>query len=357
MANPYAQKPDYAFCKRAVSGRLVHAVDPVTTVPFQIGRNDNVATAGSCFAQHIAKTLAQTGFQYLVTERSPKTAGAMDENYGVFPARFGNVYTVRQLLQLLQRAYGLFEPADSEWLTRGGYYVDPFRPRIQHGGFKSPVDLGADREVHLLAVREMFEESKIFVFTLGLTEGWESVDGAVVPLAPGVVEADAQADNYRFHNFTVAEMEADLLTFIDLLRSLNPEIKIILTVSPVALIATFEDRHVLVSTTYSKAALRVVADSVVSARPDVAYFPSYEIITGPQARGQFFDETLRDVTPAGVEAVMSIFRRHYLNAGDLQIPGSSDRASAIDPGRFDEGAYMRAVQRIICDEEAIEGKT
>ncbi len=356
VSNPYARQPDYAFWKRAVSGRPAQAVDPVTNVPFHIRRGDSVATAGSCFAQHISKTLAQNGFKYLVTENTPQTDGAVDENYGVFPARFGNVYTVRQLLQLLQRAYGLFAPVDSEWHTARGYYVDPFRPRIQRGGFKSAGDLRADRDAHLCAVREMFDQSDVFVFTLGLTEGWEStVDGAVFPLAPGVVGADVPTENYAFHNFTVSEMEVDLLAFIDLLRSINSAVKIILTVSPVALIATFEDRHVLVSTTYSKAALRVVAEVAIKARPGVAYFPSYEIITGPQARGQFFDEDLREVTPAGVETVMAIFLKHYLGSAETESRIDYRDAAAGDrTARFDEGASMREVQRVICDENAID---
>ena len=339
-----------------MSQRGPREVDPVTSVAFQIGRNDAVATAGSCFAQHIAKTLARAGFNYLVTEAGPQTAGATNENYGVFPARFANIYTVRQLLQLLQRAYGLFEPVDSEWHTANGSYVDPFRPLIQHAGFTSADLLAKDREVHLAAVRSMFEQSSVFIFTLGLTEAWVStVDDAVFPLAPGVVRADVEPERYRFHNFTTAEMEADLLAFVDLLRSINPEIRIILTVSPVALIATYEDRHVLVSTTYSKAALRVVADAATKARPAVAYFPSYEIITGPQARGEFFTEDLRDVTTAGVDAVMAIFRKHYLVTG-----GSEGRVAFgnVTPdksaARFDEAAHMHEVQQIVCDEKAIE---
>jgi hypothetical protein len=80
----------------------------------------------------------------------------------------------------------------------------------------------------------------------------------------------------------------------------------------VPLIATYENRHVLVSTTYSKSALRVVADAVSRNISGVDYFPSYEIIAGPQSRGRFFANDLRTVTPEGVEAVMDVFARHYL---------------------------------------------
>ncbi len=171
--NPYLHKPDFAFWRRVVSGRSATDVDPVTSIPFLVGRSDKIATAGSCFAQHISRTLSSIGFSYLVTETEPATPGAIDENYRVFPARFGNLYTTRQLLQLFQRAYGLFVPVDFAWRGKEGGFLDPFRPRIQRGGFPSIEDLQADRDRHLSAVRDMFEQCDVFVFTLGLTEGWK----------------------------------------------------------------------------------------------------------------------------------------------------------------------------------------
>jgi hypothetical protein len=99
-----------------------------------------------------------------------------------FPARFGNLYTARQLLQLFDRAYGLFRPRDRWWKGRGGGVIDPFRSRIQAGGFDSVEALEADRVRHLAAVRKMFEACDVLVFTFGLTEYWAAAgDGAVFP--------------------------------------------------------------------------------------------------------------------------------------------------------------------------------
>jgi hypothetical protein len=95
---------------------------------------------------------------------------------------------VRQLWQLFQRAYGLFAPADVAWRGADGRYVDPFRPRIQVGGFATVEDLLGERKSHLAAVRRVFEECDLFIFTLGLAEGWVARGGgAVFPLAPGTV--------------------------------------------------------------------------------------------------------------------------------------------------------------------------
>ena len=196
----------------------------------------------------------------------------------------------------------------------------------------------------------MFETCDVLVFTLGLTEGWVSdADGAVVPLSPGV---EGSGDvNYRFVNFAVDDMVKDLTVFITKLRILNPGVRIILTVSPVALVATYEPRHVLVSTMYSKAALRVTAEMVANAFEDVAYFPSYEIITGPQARGRYWEADLREVRPEGVAHVMRVFKRHFLTGRDSAAPSRKRVEVTISA---EERENLEREYQVVCDEEVLD---
>ncbi|MGJ0395638.1 MAG: GSCFA domain-containing protein [Methylocystis sp.] len=321
-------------------------VDPVVSGLFRIGRTDRVATAGSCFAQHISRMLLECGFNYSVFETFDPGGVGLDENYGVFPARFGNVYTVRQLVQLFDRAYGNFTPVDDAWINRDGYLVDPLRPRIQMTGFESREALTADRARHLQKVREMFETCDVLIYTLGLTEAWLSnVDGTVFPLCPMAI-SDVPAENYRFHNFGFAEVTADLLAFVERLRSLNSRATLLLTVSPVSLVATYEERHVLVSTIASKSILRASVEEVIRRHPDIAYFPSYEIITGPHSRGKYFESDMREVNREGVDFVMSLFRKHYL---DTTAAEPCPSAGLID----EEEARMNEIAGIICDEGGV----
>jgi len=89
-------------------------------------------------------------------------------------------------------------------------------------------------------------------------------------------------------------------------------VKILLTVSPVPLVATYEKRHVLVSNTVSKSVLRVAADEVERAFDNVIYFPSYEIITSPANSGKYYQDDLRRVTDIGIDHVMRVFSKHFL---------------------------------------------
>ena len=179
---------------------------------------------------------------------------------------------------------------------------------------------------------------------MGLTEGWRSkIDGATFPLAPGVAAGQFDPSTHEFVNFSARETVEDLEIFLRRLRGVNPGARIILTVSPVPLIATYEPRHVLVSTTYSKAALRVAAEEVASGKHDVAYFPSYEIITGSFNRGAYFDTDLRSVRQEGVDHVMSLFLRHYTSR--LLDPDTVTDASLEE---------MRRLSDIVCDEKLID---
>jgi hypothetical protein len=354
MSSPYTGLPDHQFWRRAVSRVETFRLDPVIATRFIIAQGDRVATAGSCFAQHIARSLRQVGDNYYVAEAAPEglTAQRANElNYGVFSARYGNIYTARQLLQLFEEAHGRRQPHEATWQRADGRFVDPYRPQIEPAGFATEAEVAASRTVHLEHVRAMFGSAQVFIFTLGLTEAWRSrLDGAVFPLAPGVAGGSFDAARHEFVNFTAAEVEADLHAFMAGLASVNTGCRVILTVSPVPLIATYEQQHVLVSTTYSKSALRVAAEGVVRAYSNAEYFPSYEIITGAFNRGAYYENDLRDVTRFGVDHAMRVFLRHYTpkdGAAPLAAARGSARAATL-PRDVEDG------YEVVCDEEAID---
>jgi len=315
---------------------------------FTLSVNDKVATMGSCFAQHISRYIERVGLQYFVTE-APHAGMASDEaerrNYGVFSARYGNVYTVRQARQLFDRAFGSFVPLDDHW-EHGDRFVDPMRPQVEPDGFATLDELAQSRDAHLEAVRRLFVESDVIVFTLGLTETFQSTrDGAVYPVAPGVHGGAFSPEAHRFVNFRASEVIEDLEKFVDSLRDVNRSVRILLTVSPVPLIATYEHRHVLVSNTISKATLRVAASEVVASRSFVEYFPSYEIIAGSADGAAYFAPDLRQVEQRGVDHVMRVFQRHMIEGG-LQ----ADEAWA--PPEIPQATSVR--RDVVCDEETIE---
>jgi hypothetical protein len=163
-------------------------------------------------------------------------------------------------------------------------------------------------------------------------------------VAPGVSGGVWNRKKYRFRNFTATDVTNDLKDFVRKVTDVNGNIRIILTVSPVPLIATYEDRHVWSSTTYSKAALRVASDEVEREFGNVIYFPSYEVITSPAAGGRYYQDDLRQVAEIGVSHVMRLFSSHFF---PKEIHGADQQAPEVV-------VDLSASRDIVCDEETIE---
>lgn len=346
MSHPYRGIPDAQRWSRAMAGRSAGQIDPVTSPPFRIRPDSRIVTAGSCFAQHVARHLRERGQACFVTEPAhPLLPRPVAEacNYGTYSARYGNIYTSRQLLQLWRRATGAFVPLDDRW-DEGDACFDPFRPTIQPGGFSSPREYAEDRRQHFAAVRKAFTGMDVLVFTLGLTECWASrEDGAVYPLCPGVAAGRFDADRHEFLNLTVDEVVADVGAFVAEVREVNPCMKMILTVSPVPLAATAEARHVLAASTYSKAVLRVAVEQLVRL-PGVYYFPAYEIVCAGGV--DYFAADRRSLLETGVARVMALFFQHLFEGG---APSPSPVANVESfLGR------SQAIMDTMCDEQRLD---
>ena len=140
---------------------------------------------------------------------------------------------------------------------------------------------------------------------------------------------------------------AEFIDFLDRLRSVNPKSKVIVSVSPVPMIATYENRHVLVSNSYTKSTLRCAADEVASSRPNISYFPSYEMVTGSANGAQYYTDDQRTITETGVRVVMKLFFDHYTE-------GKATRRANVHALKIDVARESAEAAKVVCDEDAIE---
>lgn len=356
-ANPYRQQPDRAFWSRAVA----RGFDPVAALaPSEplLRPDDRVMSIGSCFAANLVPWLERSGIEYLRTERPHPVLAPLGENLGYadFSAAYGNVYTSRQLRQLVERAFERFRPEDDRWYEQSAV-IDPFRPGLR---YPAADDREFDEQTarHLSATRRACEEATVIVVTLGLIETWVSRrDGAAYPAAPGTVAGRFDPERHEMRVLEVDEIVDDLVTTASIIRNVNPRARFIVTVSPVPLVATATGEHVLLATTYAKSVLRVAADRFVRALDHCAYFPSYEIVTGPQAPHDFFEADRRSVSPAGVEAVMRALLADRIDERDTDggtQPDSPPRAEAGESLRSASDDIASALSRRVvaaeCDE-------
>lgn len=349
MLSPYSDLPARAFWRSGVVDQKPQNIKDLYRPKFPITETTGIFTAGSCFAQHLGPPLRANGFNVIDTEAMHEDVPASiarQYGYGLFSARFGNIYSARQFKQLILEASGEIMPAEPVWQKDGRFY-DAQRPSIEPGGLPSAAQVVTARNYHLTAVNEALQAADLVVFTFGLTEIWEhSETGTVYPTAPGTIAGTFDPDIFRFRNLRFAEIKADFLAVRDLLHRINPKMQFLLTVSPVPLTATASDNHVLVASTNSKSVLRAVCGDLVADHSDIDYFPAYELVAGHASRGRFFEDNLRQVSEWGVTVVMRSFLASHNSTANQRATkaaaGTTPKTNATD------------VVEAVCEEDLLE---
>ena len=349
-SSPYIGLPDSSYWKTAVT--QVNPLAPVGIYQkkYEILKTDKIAAAGSCFAQHITRKMQERqGFSVMQCELPPPSLSPNQAalfGYNQYTCRYGNVYTARQMVQLIKEAYGLVENPEPVW-ERDGRFFDSMRPTMEPGGLASSKEVIALREYHLACVREMIESMDILVFTMGLTETWMHKETEwVFPTAPGTVAGKFNSVDYEFVNFDYTTVRADMMQLIEIIQRFNrsDNFRMLVTVSPVPLTATYEKQHVLSATVYSKSVLRSVAGSLEKELPFLDYFPSYELVSSHWSRGVFFQSNLRSVDPAGVDVVMKAFFSEH----------GSSRAVSTSVSQPSDGSVVELDDGVQCEDALLE---
>lgn len=315
---------------------------------FSITSNSKIVSFGSCFAQHISNFLKQSGYNWLCTEDLPQRVPdelAKSFGYRVFSCRTGNIYTPKMLNQWTSWSIKEAE-VTLPIIQKGKKFLDPIRPTIESEGFKSPDEMKELRDFSFNCFYNAIHQADVFVFTLGLTESWRSKrtkeEYSICPLALGL---DGISEEIEFYNHNIESTCSELHQAIDKINLINPNINIILTVSPVPLIATQTDRHVLMATMESKMILREACSRAMANFKNVDYFPSYEIVTNPYDNFDYFEKDRRHVKSEGVARVMKQFKTAIepYRKSDPDSLESTEIETAVEISKSEE----------VCDEELL----
>jgi len=281
-----------------------------------LDRDTPVSSAGSCFATYVRNAMLNLGFNYIQTEDNlvASAAWGLIFNAMAFRQLVGFAFGVRERPRVL---FPMRAPREATWLDPNKpIYMDPIREQVF---FSSPEEYAERYEAHRVACRKAFEQCELFIFTLGMSEVWQyKLDGSAMAMEPKSVPAFLVHKRILSAQDTVDEIEQALR----LLHAHNPRLKLLLTVSPIPLHATFrgDDMHVITANSYSKSALRAAADELCRRHPDhVLYFPAYEKIT--YASVDPWTEDGRHVTDRAVAGVMELFLRTFLKDGvQMKVP-------------------------------------
>jgi hypothetical protein len=275
----------------------------------RITKSTPVASMGSCFAREVKNVLVREGFSYINEEVSHPAAVHAS-------AAWERVYNVFCMRQILEYTFGQWNPALRWWQAPlSGKIQDPYRRIVL---YDDPDQAETDFQNHKKCSRKALEQAEVFILTLGLTEIWEdTIDGSVISLPSGpYFNERGDISRYRFRVSRYAENLANLERIYSLMSEHNPRCRIIVTISPVHLWATFrEDSDVISASCNSKSTLRAVADEFVARHENVYYFPAFEIATiyRPMMGQSIFTEGRENfhVNNETIELIMKSFFQFY----------------------------------------------
>lgn len=288
-------------------GRLLPTIYPA----FQLAPGEKIFTIGSCFAREIEERLVLAGYNVPVK--------AFQTEADEFPhpgPHLLNEYNSGTILQRIESVYGGFSYADHMGLeeVKGGY-LDLFLHIHQR-----PVTLARllDRRREIEQVYQNLQDADVLIITLGLVETWfDNLNGCYLNKAPSKESIKSNPGRFCFRRMDVEDVVERMSSCISLINA-NSKKKILLTISPVPIEATFTSSDAILANSYSKSVLRVAAQLLIERFENVQYFPSYEIaISG--GGNSFMDDNVH-ITEETVDLIMKYLFDNYsqLNSQRLQ---------------------------------------
>lgn len=281
--------------------------------------NTKITAFGSCFASNISEWLATRHFNVLNKDEEAGEAYVVRMGEGMV-----NTFVIRQQF---------------EWAWENKVFDQP----LWHG-YKAE-EFGYDEAVRL-ETKRIFDETDFFILTFGLSEVWydEQTGNVFWRTIPKEVY---DPERHRFRVSSVDENRDNMEAIYQLIRKHRPDAKILFTLSPIPLIATFRDVPCLTANSVSKSILRVAVDEMMRAHGEdghLFYWPSYEIITDVFRLPYMNDR--RHPEQATIRYIMTLFE-HVWCTGGQEDPSRPTLTEAWVIALVHSGALPPALLKII----------
>lgn len=242
-----------------------------------------ITAFGSCFAVNIGNWLSRRNFRILNKDAASKA----------YVVQMGEGFvTSYSILQQFQWAFEGTTPAVDLW---HGYDAKAF---------------GYDEAVRAETLR-LFNETDFFILTFGLSEVWyDKPTGEVFWRAIPRDRFDPERHGFRM--VTPEENHANIKAIVDLIAKHRPEAKVLMTLSPIPLVATFRPVPCMSANAISKASLRLAIDRLMpegSLDGRAFYWPSYEIVMDGFLRK--WEPDRRHVKRPILDFIMTLFEKAW----------------------------------------------
>ncbi len=250
-----------------------------------------ILTIGSCFADALGSQLKISKFE-------------------VSANPFGTVFNPVSIARLIRMSI-------LDEMPVVGHYVSNENAQHLHYDFHSSIHSSGALEVFdsslrslMLEVKTYLKTARVLVITLGSAFAYRlNKTGEIVANCH-----KTPASQFRKELLGVPDVEEALGDLFMQLGRFNPDLKIILTVSPVR-----HTRDTLTLNSVSKAVLRVACHHLTGRFGQVSYFPAYEIVTDELRDYRFYEPDLIHPDSVAREHIYRIFVKVYLEKKAMDL--------------------------------------
>ena len=286
----------------------------------QLSLHDKVLTIGSCFAEVIGNKLKVHKVDALVNP-------------------FGTIFNPESVCRLLQAAINNNYAFDQHLVQRSGiWYAYDLHSSISSPDKEYLLDQIQER---LTQTRNYLHNASLLTITLGTALAYQLKDN-------GNVVANCHklpARNFDRVLLDLPKTRSYFAETLNLIRSINPSIKILLTVSPV--------RHVketLTLNSVSKSELRLLCHYMQQDLPETLYFPAYEIMMDDLRDYRYYKDDMLHPTTLAVNYIWDKFVQAYYDEGFRRFTVEWDkmkRAVAHRPFHPESEAHQTFVRNTL----------
>ncbi|OEK04069.1 GSCFA domain-containing protein [Roseivirga misakiensis] len=251
--------------------------------PISLTHTDSILTMGSCFADEIGNRLSTNKFKVHVNP-------------------FGTVFNPLSLFELIEGALGSLDGLEDAYLKRDGqYYNYKFHSSVSH---ESKIGLQKHIESKFSQVAQDLKKADVLFLTFGTA--WVHEIAKRKLLVTNCHKMPRKEFNKRL--LDVQEIIPAFFTMKEHLQAVNPDLQIVLTVSPVR-----HTKETLALNNVSKSVLRLACHYLSDMAEDVHYFPSYEIMLDDLRDYRFYEKDLIHINEQGIDYIWQVFSKTYFS--------------------------------------------
>lgn len=294
-----------------------------------ISYTDKLILMGSCFSENIGNRLIDCKFK---TDLNP----------------FGILYNPLSIEKSLRRMLSGTQYTSSDLICHNEIY----HSFDHHGSFSGIESDNVLDQINnrLQSSSQFLNEATILLITFGTAFVYTNKqDGNIVS---NCHKLPAKAFDRR--RVSVEEIVASWSTLIKDLQQVNPQLKIIFTVSPIRHLKDGAHENQL-----SKATLQLSIDQLQKEYNNVFYFPAYEIVLDELRDYRFYADDMTHPATIAVDYIWEKFSACYFSKETLEIMAQWQQiAKALShrPLRPDSASYKQFILQTLLKVKQIQNK-